>query len=129
MDTVRRSKKREAILEALRQTKEHPSAEMLYMDLKQQYKDLSLATVYRNLAMFVRTGEAVCVGTVDGVDRFDADMSEHHHFICDECGGVSDLMLSIDMESLYSKVIDETGAELSRHSLSFGGLCSGCKAT
>ena len=46
--TTRYSKKREAILTALRQTDAHPSAEWLYQTLKATHPDLSLGTVYRN---------------------------------------------------------------------------------
>lgn len=62
MEARKYSKKREAILEALRNTTEHPSAEMLYARLKPEFPDLSLGTVYRNLAMFIRDGDAVSVG-------------------------------------------------------------------
>ena len=56
METARKhSKKREAILEALRSAKDHPSAEMLYSRLKSVYPDLSLGTVYRNLAFLSTT--------------------------------------------------------------------------
>lgn len=73
MEARKYSKKREAILEALRNTTEHPSAEMLYARLKPEFPDLSLGTVYRNLAMFIRDGDAVSVGTVAGQERYDAD--------------------------------------------------------
>ena len=56
MEARKFSRKRAAILEALRGTHEHPSAEMLYARLKSEFPDLSLGTVYRNLAMFVADG-------------------------------------------------------------------------
>ena len=77
MEARKYSKKREAILEALRNTTEHPSAEMLYARLKPEFPDLSLGTVYRNLAMFIRDGDAVSVGTVAGQERYDADTHPH----------------------------------------------------
>ena len=91
MEARKYSKKREAILEALRNTTEHPSAEMLYARLKPEFPDLSLGTVYRNLAMFIRDGDAVSVGTVAGQERYDADTHPHAHFICSECGRVLDV--------------------------------------
>lgn len=66
MEARKYSKKRQAILDALRNTTEHPSAEMLYARLKPEYPDLSLGTVYRNLAMFIRDGDVISVGTVSG---------------------------------------------------------------
>lgn len=52
--TIRYSKKREAILAAIRGTSCHPSAEWIYQQLKPRHPDLSLGTVYRNLAFFRR---------------------------------------------------------------------------
>ena len=63
---IRHSKKREAILAALRGTTRHPSAEWLYRQLKPQHPDLSLGTVYRNLAFFQERGLVQSVGVVQG---------------------------------------------------------------
>ena len=125
MEQRKYSKKRQAILEALRNTKEHPSAEMLYAKLKPEYPDLSLGTVYRNLAMFVRDGDVVSVGTVAGQERYDADTRPHAHFICSSCGRVLDVC-SPCLSALDKEVERETGGEIVGHSLSFSGTCSGC---
>ena len=119
------SKKREAIYEALRNTTEHPSAEMLYTRLKPEYPDLSLGTVYRNLAMFVKDGSAVSVGTVAGQERYDAETRPHAHFICSECGSVLDVC-SPSLSSLDREVERETGGSVTGHALSFSGTCRGC---
>lgn len=125
MEARKYSKKREAILEALRNTTEHPSAEMLYSRLKQEYPDLSLGTVYRNLAMFVRDGDVVSVGTVAGQERYDADTRPHAHFICSECSRVLDVC-SPCLSALDKEVERETGGSVTGHSLSFSGTCQNC---
>ena len=56
MNTTRYSPKRDAILQCLRSTTCHPSAEWVYSQLKPKIPDLSLATVYRNLARFRAEG-------------------------------------------------------------------------
>ena len=67
MSTMRRhSKKRDAILSCIRRSHLHPSAEWIYTQLKPEHPDLSLGTVYRNLALFRESGEIVCVATVHG---------------------------------------------------------------
>ena len=71
--TTKQFRKRNAILAYLRQTEDHPSAEMVYNQLKPEIPDLSLGTVYRNLSMFKTNGEIISIGTVNGVERFDAD--------------------------------------------------------
>ena len=69
MNTTRYSPKRDAILQCLRSTTCHPSAEWVYSQLKPRIPDLSLATVYRNLARFRAEGAVQVIGCVDGEDR------------------------------------------------------------
>ncbi|MDR1409528.1 MAG: transcriptional repressor [Oscillospiraceae bacterium] len=91
MEQQRHSKKRTAIYELLCQTKSHPTAEWVYLQLKPQFPSLSLGTVYSNLAAFQSAGKIICVGTVAGKERFDADTSDHAHFICRRCNAVFDV--------------------------------------
>lgn len=127
MEQVRkRSKKREAIYTALRNTREHPSADMLYSWLKPLYPDLSLGTVYRNLSMFVEDGSAVCVGNVAGQERYDADTRPHAHFVCEKCGKVLDVETSEKVSCMYPEVEESTGGEVHTHALTFSGICRDC---
>ena len=84
-------RKRDAILQSLKSTKTHPSAEMLFAQLKPEIPDLSLGTVYRNLSLFKKEGLAMSVATVSGVERFDGNTHPHVHFICNDCDAVIDL--------------------------------------
>ena len=77
MNTTRHSPKREAILECLRSTTCHPSAEWVYAQLKPRIPDLSLATVYRNLARFRAEGTVQVIGCVDGEERYDGNTALH----------------------------------------------------
>ena len=123
--TTRYSKKREAILAALRSTDAHPSADWVYRTLKPDYPDLSLGTVYRNLARFKEEGLAVSVGTVNGEERFDGTVAPHAHLICRRCGAVLDLP-----EPEFGKNLDELaqrhGVKIERHELIFHGMCPRC---
>ena len=71
------SRKRDAILECLRCTTSHPTAEWVYTQLKPTIPDLSLATVYRNLAMFKDEGTIDSVGVYNGLERFDFRTDPH----------------------------------------------------
>ena len=127
MDTQKRhSRKRDAILGALQATKEHPSAEMLYNELKPTVPDLSLATVYRNLAMFREEHAVRGVCTVDGQERFDACVADHPHFVCTECGRVSDLdpaCVSLDRSAIEAA----SGGIVRAADMVFYGVCAECK--
>lgn len=128
MSTVRKnSRKRQAILDAIRSTKEHPSAEWLYNRLKPEYPDLSLGTVYRNLGIFREDGEIISVGTVCGQERFDGDTHPHAHFVCRSCGKVTDLETPVLGAEFYYELGAQTGAEISGHQLTFFGTCRECR--
>ena len=120
------SKKREAILEAIRSTDTHPSAEWVYTKLKPDFPDLSLATVYRNIAEFLEDGTIVSVGTVSGQERYDAYVEPHTHFICSCCGAVIDVESKIDTAVLNETVGKSIGAQIDRHELYFRGKCANC---
>ena len=123
----RHSKKREAIITALRSTESHPSAEWIYLQLKETYPDLSLGTVYRNLSQFKQQGLIQSLGHVNGVERFDANTQPHVHFICTGCGSVSDLHHLQVPSQLCLDAAGETGAQVESCQLTFTGSCSKCK--
>lgn len=119
------SRQREMILQYLLDKKNHPTAEQIYTDLKQEAPALSLATVYRNLNLLCAMGRAQKLDTGESVDRFDADISSHAHFVCESCGRVTDI---------FDKLVDETAAEraagngfrVRKHKLFLYGQCSCC---
>ena len=121
-------RKRNAILEYLRNTTSHPSAETIYTDLKQEIPDLSMGTVYRNLNLFKQQGLVVSVATVKGVERYDANTSSHVHFICDGCDYVVDLHQMKIPASLSEEVENAIGCKVGTCNLSFTGTCRECIA-
>ena len=119
-------RKRNAILECLRSTDTHPSADMVHDMLRPDHPDISLATVYRNLALFKKQGLIQSVATVSGIERFDANTNPHVHFICSGCDAVIDLH-QVDMPlALGSQAEKDTGCRISGCQLTFTGLCGNC---
>ena len=121
-------RKRNAILECLRNTDLHPSAETLHQMLQKTHPDISLATVYRNLALFKNQGVITSLGAVNGIERFDAITEPHVHFICSCCSSVRDLPQMEIPESLCSQVADSTGGQVDSCQLIFTGICRECLA-
>lgn len=124
--TVKQFRKRNAILAYLRETTEHPSAEMVYNHLKPEYPDLSLGTVYRNLAKFKEEGEIMSIGAVNGVERFDGNTMPHVHFVCTGCEAVADLPQIKVPEALNREVTSQTGGHIDMCQLTFVGQCGQC---
>mgnify|MGYP003303303449 CR=1 FL=1 len=125
--STKQFRKRNAIMAYLKSTKAHPSAETVYGHLKEEFPDLSLGTVYRNLSMFKQQGMIASLGTVNGIERFDANTVPHVHFICTGCDAVMDLPHIHTPEALRQAAADESGGRVQECHLSFTGLCRECK--
>ena len=119
-------RKRGAILECLRCSKAHPSADMVHAMLQKDHPDISLATVYRNLALFKKQGLIQSVATVGGIERFDANTEPHVHFICTGCDAVLDLPELQVPQSLCGSAAAGVGGTVSGCQLTFSGLCGDC---
>ena len=124
--TSKHFRKRDAILNCVRSTDAHPSADWVFEHVKQQVPDISLATVYRNLALFKEQGLINSLGTVNGVERFDGNTEPHVHFICTQCGAVQDLPEISVPEELNSAVARSSGGRVDNCQLSFTGICGEC---
>ena len=122
--TRKHSKKRDAILDCIRHTKCHPTAEWVYQQLKPDFPDLSLGTVYRNIAMFKEEGIIQSIGVVNGLERYDYTTEPHTHFICSTCGQVIDL----DHVVLPAAVLEDaaSGGTIATYQLQFIGTCAEC---
>ena len=123
---VKQFRKRNAILACLQGTTSHPSAEMVHEMLQKEHPDVSLATVYRNLARFKSQGLVSSVATVHGVERFDAMTHPHVHFICTDCDAVIDLPRMEIPKSLNEEAEATSGCRIQECRLTFTGLCGKC---
>ena len=118
--------KRQAILHAIRDTKTHPTAEWVYEKLKPIFPNLSLGTVYRNIAQFKEDGEVVSVGVVGGFDRIDGNTRPHPHFVCKQCHAVLDLDAEDSGAALDRRVSEQYGVACDHHDIVFYGTCGHC---
>lgn len=120
------SRQREMIKDFLMTRKDHPTADLVYSNIRQDCPNISLGTVYRNLTLLADLGEIQRLRVGDGIDHFDADTSSHYHFICSDCGAVIDLeMDSIDnITDMAGKNFD---GSILGHVTYFYGKCPKCK--
>ena len=91
MPGLKYSRQRESIINCLKGRKDHPTADMIYASVREEYPKISLGTVYRNLSLLVDQGEILRFSCGEGQDHYDADTSQHYHFVCKKCRAVSDL--------------------------------------
>lgn len=118
------STKRNAVLNAICSTDCHPSAKWVYNKIKDQYPDISLGTVYRNIALFKEEGVVNSVATVNGEERIDGRTEPHAHFICTECGSIYDIF-NQQLTAVDSILCDE-GFEVESKSITYYGKCNKC---
>jgi len=125
MPIVRRSKKRDALLEIVRSAENHPSADWVYQRLREQYPDVSLGTVYRNLNQLAEEGLIKRVGVINGQERFDCMLGPHSHFICNCCGMMIDLPDCAPGRQTETLSVEYGFVEQS-HEFNIRGLCRDC---
>lgn len=120
------SRQREAIKEFMTTRKDHPTADTVYMEVRKEFPNISLGTVYRNLTLLADMGEILRINVGDGTVHFDPDTSSHYHFICKGCGCVQDVELEkpILMSELVSKEFD---GEIIDSVTYFHGMCKSCQ--
>lgn len=125
MAVTKYSRQREAIKEYLSQTKEHPTADMIYLKIREKYPNISLGTVYRNLNFLAEKGEIIKLDGMDGSDRFDGRTKPHYHFLCNKCQKLMDLeMESIDhINEIAGKGFS---GKIEGHVTYFYGQCPEC---
>ena len=120
------SKQRELILNYILNSHEHLTADTIYADLKKDNPELSLGTVYRNLTKLTEIGAIKKVSLPNQVDKFDKNLDPHAHFICDECGSITDINIP-GIDEFLDKVSDEDGISIRKYDLTLNGTCKKCK--
>ena len=125
MATLKYSRQREAIKEYLMHTDMHPTADTVYMKVREEFPNISLGTVYRNLNLLAELGDAIKISTGIGGDRFDGQTRPHYHFCCTCCGSVLDLHMD-EMDSVNESARKAFDGIIDGHSTIFYGTCVKC---
>ena len=127
---------RQAILSILSKSREHLSAEDIYLAVHRAYPGVGLATVYRTLELLTRMGLVSKFDFGDGRSRYELaegpNTNHHHHLICTGCGRIIDYSELADEETKVLKQIEQTLSKkynfnINSHRMHFLGLCNKCK--
>jgi Fe2+ or Zn2+ uptake regulation protein len=124
---MRQTRQRETILEILKSTRCHPTADWVYEQARKVIPNISLGTIYRNLNLLVEHNQAFRVEH-NHVCRYDGHIENHYHLFCTHCGKVCDVNVPID-SSLNKKAAQSTGCNVISHRAMFFGICSDCQLT
>ncbi|MDD3716536.1 MAG: transcriptional repressor [Candidatus Marinimicrobia bacterium] len=121
----RNTRQRKRIMELLRSTDTHPTANWVYDQLKNEFPSLSLGTVYRNLNILQEQGMLVRISSGSTFDRFDAVVEAHPHFRCRNCGKLYDIR--IPEQDYYLQPGDRsTGHLVESLFIEYRGICASC---
>lgn len=122
---LKHSKQRDMIKAFLMGRKDHPTADVIYMNVRREFPNISLGTVYRNLTLLADMGEIKRLRVGDGVDHFDADISPHYHFVCTECNSVIDLEMD-NIDTIQEIAGAGFDGRIAGHVTYFYGTCGVC---
>ena len=123
--TRRMTRQRKTILNILRQTKSHASADEIYELVRKQLPRISLGTVYRNLEVLAKMGLIQKLELGGTIKRFDWNPNKHYHIRCLVCGQVDDAPIA-PLNQLEDELYGATVFSIIGHRLEFEGLCPDC---
>ena len=118
---------RQCIFRILHGNGAHPSAEVVYAAAAAEMPSISLRTVYQTLNDLADMGEIQHLDLGTGSFRFDPNLDDHHHLVCEACGLVRDVTLDTTMLGVAPTVLD--GFAVGSVDVVFRGRCAGCAAS
>ncbi|HKL12247.1 MAG TPA: transcriptional repressor [Halanaerobiales bacterium] len=127
MAKTRMTKQRKTILQVLKNTDSHPTADWIYDKVKKDIPNISLGTVYRNLNLLAEKGKIDVINYANDQSHYDGNTENHYHFRCQKCGNVYDLNIDL-FEKEINKIVDNnTEFKVNTHRLEFYGVCPDCQ--
>lgn len=123
---LRMTGNRQVVLEVLRGSKTHPTAQDVFLAARELQPQIGFATVYRTLDWLVQHGMAQEIfRDKDGAAHYDANVARHDHAICSSCGKILDV--EAPLHALAYNIIERsTGFRIDWHATEFSGLCDAC---
>lgn len=115
-----------AICRFILSRKDHPTAELIFQELRKEYPTISLATIYKTLHLLKEIGLVQELGFNEGSIRYDPDLELHINMVCSNCGKINDYKAE-NVEKFWKKIISETGTEPKGQRLDLYYKCEKCK--
>jgi Fur family peroxide stress response transcriptional regulator len=115
------------ILRILASSREHPSVEQVFEEVRRRFPTTSLATVYRNILKLKELGQVLELGFAEGGNRYDGNRPfPHPHMVCIKCRRIMDPDVE-SLEELTARLARTTGFKIVNHRLDFFGICPRCQ--
>ena len=117
------TKQRRLILEIIAQSKDHLTAEEIFLKARATMPSIAVGTVYRNLNVLCDQGFIGRISVINQPDRFDSKPDRHHHLICSRCGKIEDAPFG----GIESYLQSQTEREITGYELNVFHLCEACR--
>jgi len=124
---ARKTKQKEAILRVLKDNNEHPTASLIYEQVRQEIPHISLGTIYRDLKSLKQEGKIAEIKLAGSLSRFDGNSKNHYHFHCQKCDRIFDVVEPV-YTAIDNRIAQKTGFDVFYHRLEFYGLCPDCQS-
>jgi Fur family ferric uptake transcriptional regulator len=117
---------RRVILDIVRASRTHPTADEVYERVRRKLPKISLATVYRNLEALSREGLINKLELGSSQKRFDPLIDDHYHIRCSVCHKIEDVpkQPGQQIDSMIKKI---SKYKITGHTLEFTGICPECQ--
>lgn len=119
------TKQREVVLQVIRNSENHLTANEVFDEAKGLLPTISFATVYNSLRYLKDSGFIAEIQFGNGASRFDKMTSRHDHAICTNCGKLVDMELELPSE-LVELAANFSKFQLESIELTLRGLCPEC---
>jgi len=123
----RYTEQRAAVYRFLAATTTHPTADDVFLAVRSEIPDISLATVYKSLETLVGCGLASKLTYGDGSARYDGRTDPHHHARCLRCGSVRDIPGHLGPDAV-KPLEPVAGFQVQGYRLELVGVCAACGA-
>ncbi|MCL6633036.1 MAG: transcriptional repressor [Alicyclobacillus herbarius] len=126
MQSLNMTAPRRAVLEVIRQSREHPTANDIMDILARRGERYAYATIYNSLRYLADHGLIKELNIGNGITRYDGRMEEHQHVVCSRCGAIAEADVDIPAE-LVQQIEAETGYKVHSLNVHLTGLCPACR--
>jgi Fur family peroxide stress response transcriptional regulator len=106
---------------------DHPTADQIYVEVRQELPDVSRMTVYRVLDLLVDLGLVRKVCHPGNAVRFDANLTKHHHLVCLRCDKLIDFEETAFDDLKPPRAARRLGFRVDGYFVQFRGLCAACR--
>lgn len=125
-EKLKATKQRIAIYSYLLNTKEHPTAEVVFNYIKKTSPNVSFSTIYKNLNLLCENNLVREISIKDNFKRFDADTTNHTHLFCMKCKKLMDSEVNIPIQNMNLEIVEKDNFICEKQYLIIEGYCTNC---